>query len=111
MVELSDIIKKAVFSLGIIGISYTSLEAQPRTGSDYIQGIKPERYQVHCLSNRGRETNMNKYKRTDRDYNCSFNSRKHLNSKEYSPQAYGNRSECVSRSAKRYNKGYNRLKR
>jgi len=111
MAELSDIIKKAVSTLGVIGISYGSLEAQHRTGTDYIQSAKPDRYQVHCLSNKGRTANMNKYEKAANKGSCKFNSRKNLNSKEYSPLTYQYRNDCISRSSKRYEKGYNKIRR
>lgn len=111
MVELSDIVKRTVIGIAVLGISYSSLEAQHRTGSDYIQGAKLDRYQVHCSSNRGRETNMNRYEKSTNSKSCNFNSKRGINSKEYKPLAYENRSECVSRNAKKYDKGYNKIRR
>ena len=111
MVELSDIVKKTIIGVVVMGISYGSLEAQHRTGTDYIQSAKPDRYQVHCSSNKGRTANMNKYEKAANKRSCNFYSKKQINSKGYKPLAYENRSECVSKSAKRYDKGYNNIRR
>jgi len=103
MVELSDIIKKTIMGVAIVGISYGSLEAQHRTGSDYLQGSRPDKYQAYCTTNKGREANMNKYRKAESNSYCNFNSKKHLNSKNYKPQAHKSKNYCFSKHAKRYN--------
>lgn len=111
MDNLQDILKKTVIGLGIVGMSYTSLNAQHITGSDYIQGVRPERYHTHCISKSGRATNMNKYHKSSNYSSCNFNSKKHFNSKEYKPRAFENRSECVSRSSKKYKAGLYKVRK
>ncbi|HOF44291.1 MAG TPA: hypothetical protein PLE51_03115 [Candidatus Pacearchaeota archaeon] len=118
MVELTDTIKKIILGLGVVGISYSSLEAQTRTGSDYIRGSKPDKYLKDsnynsCNFNTKKYLNSKKYKPQayqNRD-DCNFNKKKHLDSKKYKPQAYENKDDCISRSMKKYSREYNRLKR
>ncbi len=107
MENLGEILKKTVFTLGVLGISYSSLEAQHRTGSD------PDKYQMHCISKKGREANMDRYQKIHNYYykSCNFDSKAHLNSRKYKPEPIINsKNSCVSKQAKRYKRAFKKMK-
>jgi len=104
--NLPDDLKIAGIGFGILALTSLPLQAQVIKGSEYMTKSREKNY---CATKRGRETNLNKYKKITLSDYCASKSPKKISSKKYSPKNYSTSNYCISKSAKRQERNLRKI--